>query len=726
MKKVELLAPAGNYKALKGAICAGADAVYLGGERYGARAYADNFSQKEICEGIHYAHVFGRKIYLTVNTLIKERELDGLYDFIYPFYQEGLDGVIVQDLGALRFIRTYFPGLSLHASTQMTLTGSWGTELMKEEGVTRIVPARELSIEEIKHIKEATRIEVEAFIHGAMCYCYSGQCLFSSILGGRSGNRGRCAQPCRLPYRIEGAPECYPLSMRDMCTLTILPELIDAGIDSFKIEGRMKKPEYAAGVTAVYRKYIDLYYENKSRYRIDPEDMELLSALYLRSNTGSGYYHVRNGAELLTLHSPAYTETDSKLLKRIEEKYLNDGFSVPVDAKVVMEAGKEALITLTHDDLSVTCAGQLVQKALKQPLSDGKISSQIRKSGNSLLEIQQIEVETKGDIFMPIGAVNELRRTAAGLMEEALIKNNGLSYEDRAALPKAPCESVNIEKHRKASSRMPVRSLHALVYTKGQLLAALKQQVDRIYLDYGLWMDLGTDALLELFKGHQTKLYAAAPYISRWSEEKYLKAISQAVATGVFNGVLVRNLEGLGFFENCLLREQMVLDIGLYAWNRESIQFFKGKAAELYLPVECNGAEWKELSVYEEESCSQSVLVYGRLPMMITAGCLEKTKGKCVGTSGVTMMRDRYGKIFPVYHDCHSCYNVIYNSVPLSLHKLFQDKTKSFAGCRMDFTTEGEKETFAIIEYFKGLLDGVFKPPIYEQYTTGHYKRGVE
>lgn len=734
MKKVELLAPAGNFQALKGAINAGADAVYLGGDRYGARAYADNFSQEEICEGLHYAHVFGRKIYLTVNTLVKERELDGLYDFLSPLYEMGLDGVIVQDLGALCFIRRYFPDLPLHASTQMTLTGSWGAEMLKKEGVVRIVPARELSLEEIRHMKQCTGLEVETFIHGAMCYCYSGQCLFSSILGGRSGNRGRCAQPCRLPYRIEKDSECYPLSMRDMCTLQILPELIEAGIDSFKIEGRMKRPEYAAGVSAVYRKYIDLYYENPKEYRIDPKDMELLSSLYIRSNTGSGYYHTRNGKELLTLHSPSYTETAEELLKTIEEKYLNAKASLPTEARVVMEAGKEARITLKNGNTSIDYSGQSVQQAIRQPLSEEKIINQIQKSGNSLLEIGRVELETKGDIFMPIGAINELRRTAAERLEDALIKSNGLAYEGRTAVPKAATPNSLRRKSVRASKQAPVRTLHALVQTKEQLLAALAQEISRIYLDYGLLADCGPEALGELLNNNQSgkqdnkkqEIYAAAPYISRQSNEKHLETIRQFVADGLLQGVLIRNLESLGYFERVLPKEQMVLDAGLYAWNRESLNFFKGKASEIYLPVECNGAEWRDLTCFEEEGLTQSVLIYGRLPMMITAGCLEKTRGACVGISGITRLKDRYDKIFPVYHDCHSCYNVIYNSIPLSLHKLFQDKAEEDLHCRMDFTTEGEQETFDIIGYFKELSNGVSKPPVYDQYTTGHYKRGVE
>lgn len=628
MKKVELLAPAGNFQALKGAINAGADAVYLGGDRYGARAYADNFSQEEICEGLHYAHVFGRKIYLTVNTLVKERELDGLYDFLSPLYEMGLDGVIVQDLGALCFIRRYFPDLPLHASTQMTLTGSWGAEMLKKEGVVRIVPARELSLEEIRHMKQCTGLEVETFIHGAMCYCYSGQCLFSSILGGRSGNRGRCAQPCRLPYRIEKDSECYPLSMRDMCTLQILPELIEAGIDSFKIEGRMKRPEYAAGVSAVYRKYIDLYYENPKEYRIDPKDMELLSSLYIRSNTGSGYYHTRNGKELLTLHSPSYTETAEELLKTIEEKYLNAKASLPTEARVVMEAGKEARITLKNGNTSIDYSGQSVQQAIRQPLSEEKIINQIQKSGNSLLEIGRVELETKGDIFMPIGAINELRRTAAERLEDALIKSNGLAYEGRTAVPKAATPNSLRRKSVRASKQAPVRTLHALVQTKEQLLAALAQEISRIYLDYGLLADCGPEALGELLNNNQSgkqdnkkqEIYAAAPYISRQSNEKHLETIRQFVADGLLQGVLIRNLESLGYFERVLPKEQMVLDAGLYAWNRESLNFFKGKASEIYLPVECNGAEWRDLTCFEEEGLTQSVLIYGRLPMMIKIG----------------------------------------------------------------------------------------------------------
>ncbi|HBA70404.1 MAG TPA: hypothetical protein DCZ40_13770, partial [Lachnospiraceae bacterium] len=241
MRKVELLAPAGNYECFLGAVHAGADAVYLGGTKFGARAYADNFTEDEVCNAIRYAHIYGRKVYLTLNTLIKERELEEVYEYLLPYYEAGLDGVIIQDLGVFQAVGEWFPLLPRHVSTQMTVTGSLGAAYLKELGAARIVPARELSLAEIKEIKKNVNIEIETFIHGAVCYCYSGQCLFSSMIGGRSGNRGKCAQPCRLPYEIEkSGRKIHPLSLKDMCTVELLNQLIEAGIDSFKIEGRMK------------------------------------------------------------------------------------------------------------------------------------------------------------------------------------------------------------------------------------------------------------------------------------------------------------------------------------------------------------------------------------------------------------------------------------------------------------------------------------------------------
>jgi len=271
MEKVELLSPAGSYEGLVGAIRAGADAIYLGGARFSARAYAINFDKESLLKGLDLAHLFKRRVYLTLNTLIKEKELYDLYYYLKPLYEAGLDAVIVQDFGIIKWLKENFPAMPIHASTQMNVTHTYGAEFLRKNGITRIIPARELSLAELKQIRKDVDIELETFIHGAMCYSYSGRCLFSSVFGGRSGNRGRCAQPCRLPYARDGvrhpenhsnfpyakktaAKTFYPFSLKDMCTIDILPDLIEAGISTFKIEGRMKRPEYTAGVTSIYRK----------------------------------------------------------------------------------------------------------------------------------------------------------------------------------------------------------------------------------------------------------------------------------------------------------------------------------------------------------------------------------------------------------------------------------------------------------------------------------------
>ena len=269
--RLELLSPAGNIDIFKNVINAGADAVYFGGDMFGARAYAQNFSMEEGAEAISYAHMYGRKAFLTVNTLLKNVEIERkLYDYIKAYYEAGLDAVIVQDLGVLEFVKNYFPNLAIHASTQMTITNAAGAKWIADAGATRVVTSREISLAEIAKIREATDIEIETFVHGALCVCYSGQCLMSSMLGGRSGNRGRCAQPCRLPYQLydDGGkqikmPGEFLLSPKDLCGLADVAAMADAGVYSFKIEGRMKQISYATGVVSLYRKYMDAYLEGK-------------------------------------------------------------------------------------------------------------------------------------------------------------------------------------------------------------------------------------------------------------------------------------------------------------------------------------------------------------------------------------------------------------------------------------------------------------------------------
>ncbi len=296
-RDVEILAPAGSMECLRAAVAAGADAIYLGGTKFGARAYAQNLSEEDLVQAIEYVHIHGRKIYMTVNTLLKDRELNELYAYLLPYYKAGLDGVIVQDIGAVKFIGEYFPEMPVHASTQMTITNTLGADFLKRYGITRVVPARELSLKEIRDMKKQTGLEMECFVHGALCYCYSGQCLLSSMIGGRSGNRGQCAQPCRLPYQTEGKKPADLMSLKDLCTIDILPELIDAGIDSFKIEGRMKSPYYVAAIVKAYREALDKYWDDPEGYEFDQKLMDnLLKVSHRRYHTG--FYFGKSGEQV--------------------------------------------------------------------------------------------------------------------------------------------------------------------------------------------------------------------------------------------------------------------------------------------------------------------------------------------------------------------------------------------------------------------------------------------
>ena len=347
-QKVELLAPAGDMQCLKAAIHAGADAVYVGGSRFGARAYAHNFDEQELCHAIDYVHFFGKKLYLTLNTLLKDAEILAVPAYVKPFYESGLDGVIVQDFGVVKVLKEHFPDMEIHASTQMTVTGSNAAIQLKEMGICRIVPARELSLEEIREIYDATGMEIETFIHGAMCYSYSGQCLFSSFLGGRSGNRGRCAGPCRLPYdildenekKVNSLQEQYPLSLKDLGVLEILPELMEAGIASFKIEGRMKSPEYVAGVTSMYRKYMDLYLANKEQFKIEEKDINHLKNLYTRGSMDTGYYKRHNGREMITLAKGSYENSVSDYTSEIKSRYVDEDKKLSICGRASFRIGK--------------------------------------------------------------------------------------------------------------------------------------------------------------------------------------------------------------------------------------------------------------------------------------------------------------------------------------------------------------------------------------------------
>ena len=442
-KRVELLAPAGSFQSVVAAVNAGADAVYMGGRRFGARAYADS-AQAEgedmVMEAIRYCHLFSVKLYMTVNILFKDDELKELFSYIKPYYEAGIDGLIMQDLGAVRRIRAMFPDLEVHASTQQTITSVAGARMAQHFGMTRAVVSRELSLQEIRKIHDESGMELEVFCHGAMCYSYSGACFMSSLLGGRSGNRGRCAGTCRLCYETAGQKGYY-LSMKDMQTIELLPELIEAGAYSFKIEGRMKSPLYTAGVVSVYRKYLDLAldcidrkrgatkHESASDYRVAEEDLRTLREIFDRGGTSS-YLKKHNGADMIALSEKKFRAVDQTVTDRIQAAYIDRNRTITVDAAMDMTVGAPAVLTLSDaaGRMVTAVSEDLVLAAEQRPMLATEVEARLRKTGGTAFTLGDVQVSVHGDAFYPVGKLNELRRTALALYEEEILRGSQRIY----------------------------------------------------------------------------------------------------------------------------------------------------------------------------------------------------------------------------------------------------------------------------------------------------------
>ncbi len=799
MTKPELLAPAGDYACFRAALKAGADAVYLGGRLYGARAFAGNFSEEEVVEALKEAHFYGKKIYLTVNTLMRQEELDGLEGFMAPFWEAGLDGAIVQDVGALSVLQRRFPSLSLHASTQMTVTDAAGAEALKGLGISRVVPARELSLKEVAALRRESGLEVEIFIHGAMCYSYSGQCLFSSFLGGRSGNRGRCAQPCRQPYRIldengreypagngaagqgrksarpsreGGVPEFYPLSLKDMCTLDILPELMDAGVDSFKIEGRMKKPEYVAGVTSVYRRRIDALserFESEGRKKVLSDFPEedggrgILHSLYIRSGPGEGYYSRHNGREMITLTRPGYAGTDEGILERIRQEVMEPPLEVPVFLEACLREGEPSLLSARDEEGSrISVLGDRAVKAQKRPVTEDEVEKRLRKSGGSGFYVKELQIEMDKDIFLPVSSLNELRRSALNALKKKRIEAHMPSRPEQKG--KERTGPLSVRENRIADGRAAGKrsggvregalpAFHATVVTPKQLEACLAAGVSRIYLPASRMDGKMKDAMeragetslfretelfretslfreTELFREtslfRETELFLSLPVIWRRETRQELSFVRELLDTGRFAGVQVGSLSALPWLERQGWKGSVAFDHRIYIWNRQTLEFWKDRADTWCAPLELNRRD--VYALLKEEGPENEVLSYGRVPMMVTANCIYKTMGKCKKEPGGCRrgaLADRYGVRFPVRADCRFCYNIIYNSVPLSLHDYAQEMAQNgVSALRFDFLSEDERETEGILSSFRAALSGEACEVSYP-FTTGHFKKGA-
>lgn len=568
-KDFELLAPAGNLEIFKGVIESGADAVYVGGSMFGARAYANNFTEEELLEAIDFAHLRGVKVYLTVNTLIKNSELSKLYDYLLVYYKRGLDAVIVQDIGVVKAIHEYFPSMEIHTSTQMTVTGADGVRFLSQFGVTRVVMAREVSLAEMKRIHEETGMELEAFVHGALCYSYSGQCLFSSILGGRSGNRGRCAQPCRLPYTVEGKKDEYILSLKDMCGIKALDKLHDAGVYSLKIEGRMKQLEYACGVVKYYRSYID------SMKPVTDADYDRIKALGNRCGFTDRYYFDHNGSDMVTYVKPNFVSNAAE--PSPEKRKLS------IEGELVLREGEPGSLTVKRGDVTYKASIEPVSAALKAPLDKKAAIDRINKTGDTDFEFSHIKAQIGENVFVPNGALNKLRRDAiSGLCDKLLKKyyRDDARYADISSMCELPEHVVKSDAtHEDGAVNAKDYTTICSCMTRAQLDTLISYECfDVFYLDFDMYdrktlIQQFADDVKCLTKRNK-KVYLMLPTIFRADSSDYFVSIAKELDKVSFDGFVVKNYEELYLTENLFTGKKVILDHNMYTFNDVSKSAF--------------------------------------------------------------------------------------------------------------------------------------------------------
>lgn len=615
-KDFELLAPAGSLEILKGVIESGADAVYVGGSMFGARAYANNFTEEELLEAIDFAHLRGVKVYLTVNTLIKNSEFSKLYDYLLVYYKRGLDAVIVQDIGVVKAIHEYFPSMEIHTSTQMTVTGADGVRFLSQFGVTRVVMAREVSLAEMKRIHEETGMELEAFVHGALCYSYSGQCLFSSILGGRSGNRGRCAQPCRLPYTVEGKKDEYILSLKDMCGIKALDKLHDAGVYSLKIEGRMKQLEYACGVVKYYRSYID------SMKPVTDADYDRIKALGNRCGFTDRYYFDHNGSDMVTYVKPNFVSNAAE--PSPEKRKLS------IEGELVLREGEPGSLTVKRGDVTYKASIEPVSAALKAPLDKKAAIDRINKTGDTDFEFSHIKAQIGENVFVPNGALNKLRRDAiSGLCDKLLKKyyRNDARYADMSRLTALPEHVVKSD----AAHDEAINDYTTICscMTRAQLDTLIGYDCfDVFYLDFDMY---DRNTLIQQFADdvkcltkRNKKVYLMMPTIFRADSSDYFASIAKELDKVSFEGFVVKNYEELYLTENLFTGKKVILDHNMYTFNDVSKSaFFEHGVSGDTVPLELNSKE-----IMHRNNIGSQMIVYGYYPLMTTANCVHKnTKG---------------------------------------------------------------------------------------------------
>ena len=786
--RYELLAPAGSFDALIAAVSGGCDAVYVGGNMFGARAFANNFTTEELIQAIDYCHLYGKQLYLTVNTLLKNTEIEELlYNYIKPLYEEGLDAVIVQDLGVLNYIKAHFPDLDIHASTQMTILGSDFAKELKELGVSRVVTPRELSFDEIRNIYETTGMEIETFVHGALCYCYSGQCLMSSLIGQRSGNRGKCAQPCRLPYSIGDDKQSeYYLSPKDLCTLDILPDILEAGVFSLKIEGRMKNPEYVYTVTSIYRKYLDLYLKNgRKTYKVESSDREKLLDIFNRGGFTDGFFDKQNAKDIVYTKRPNHMGVKAGNIKSISGEMIYFDNIIDLNKNDVLEfklKNNEFISFNLGADFKKNskCNGFLYKKGVKSIKE--LYNTDIYRTKNSTLEVNTVPVKQKlncdinillgreifvkvykDDISVSLEFSKPDMALKQSLSEETVIKQlnktgnedfdfdkinvtldndlfvpmgilNNIRRDSIAAFKELYLKKFkriltinNIyEKNDLSSTKINNESYSAIVCNYAQLDVVLEYpQINNVYVEQSLnTFEVLKDMCNKIKLAGKTP-FLALPHITRAVFKTDLMNNIKFYLENDYEGYMFRNLETYFMFKHQDIdTKKVVFDSHIYTFNNYSYDYYMKLGADtLTASYEHNINDLKKMSKDALE-----LNIYGYIPMMLSASCIRKTTGKCntnfiVGSAlRYDTLKDRVGAKHKVVYNCKYCYNIIYNDVPLCL---YDDKQSLEKEGFSKFRLNFTIEDEAETKRILDVFLGDNKEFLPKDYTKGHLKRGV-
>lgn len=657
----ELLAPAGSFEALLAAVEGGADAVYVGGKSFSARAFAKNFDLDELRDAVRYCHIHGVKLYVTLNTLIYDKELSAALEYAAELYKMGIDALIIADLGLVSLIRERIPDLELHASTQASAHNSTGADELARLGFKRVVLARELSRENMTATTEKCISETEVFLHGALCVCHSGQCLFSSLVGGRSGNRGECAQPCRLPY----CGGKYPLSLRDLSLAEHIPELLNTGVASLKIEGRMKSPDYVLRVTSIYRRLLD---EKRSATKAELEE---LSRAFSRGGFTDGYFKNNLFSKMTGVRS----EADKESTRSLSELHFSP-LRKKICASVRIKSGEPSELTLSLDGRAVTVTGEMPVAAINSPIKEADLKARLAKMGNTYfsLDVADISCELDDGLNLPPSQINDLRRRAA----------EALASCDR------PLQDIDlsVKKARRKGEKLRSAQMMNAESALGFLSDYPKDSCyfDRIFVP-----------LFSFGEGFLPYLDRVGVYLPPVIMENELDAVRKKLTEAKNMGVMYALVSNIGHF--ALAREfelEVFGDIRLNVMNSKTADAYRdiGVSYQLSSP---------ELHTPQARDIGEGIVVYGRLPLMLTERCFIKENFGC-SSCGKSALTDRRGFKFPMVREWEHR-NLILNSVTTYM----ADRTAELDSSALDqrhfiFTTESAKECSEVVSAYKKKL----------------------